>query len=114
MLTSLSSTQAAPSRLARNAASGTLRQRGRFGENCTTPRTASMHPAHPTPAPATRRDPPRAHAASAIAAEGAEASAIRVDGWARDESSLDLILTATLPDGRVATGTIPVDLDRLR
>ena len=49
-----------------------------------------------------------------IPGEGAQSSTIVVDGWSRDESSLDLSVSIVLPDGRTATGTVPVDLDRLK
>ena len=49
-----------------------------------------------------------------VSDEAAQTSSVRVDGWSKDESSLDLVVTETMPDGRTFTGTIPVDLDRLK
>jgi len=49
-----------------------------------------------------------------IQAEAIASSACRIDGWARDESSVDVIFSATLQDGRTVSGTIPIDLERLR
>ena len=49
-----------------------------------------------------------------ISGEGAQSSTVSVDGWSRDESSLDLSVSVVLPDGRTVTGTVPVELDRLK
>lgn len=55
----------------------------------------------------------RFRAEQGIQTEAVASSACRIDGWARDESSVDIVFSATLQDGRGVSGTVPIDLDRL-
>ena len=55
----------------------------------------------------------RFRAGQGIQTEAVASSTCRIDGWARDESSVDILFSATLQDGRTVSGTVPIDLDRL-